>query len=262
MLGGACRIALQRRGAPLLVAVREQLEMNYKSGSRAGLFAMLFGLLMALAGMNAYAQSIGMVEQVTGTLSAVRGGATRILSIKSEVQRGDTLATQRDSYATVRFTDGSIATLRPNTTLRIDDYQFDQKAPQSDNIGMSLLKGGLRTVTGLIGKRGNQDAYKIQTSTATIGIRGSSGDTMDCMTGCEGVTAKSGGLAPGVYHVTHTDLYIMVTKAGQVLVGAGQFGFASDINKPPVLLAGDPGLGLGPLPFALGSSNPVQECRM
>ena len=220
-----------------------------------------FGIVLAFVALAAQAQTAGVVEQVTGTLSVVRGGTTRILSLKSEVQRGDTLATQRDSYAQIRFSDGSTATLRPNTTLRIDDYQFDQKVPQSDNLAMSLIKGGLRTVTGLIGKRGNQDAYKIQTSTATVGIRGSSGDTMDCMTGCEGVTSKSGGLAPGVYHVTYTDLYIMVTKQGQVLVGAGQFGFANDPNKPPVLLSGDPGLGLGPLPFALGSSNPVQECK-
>ena len=223
--------------------------------------AMFMGAVLAFAAMAASAQSVGVVEQVTGTLSAVRGGATRILSLKSEVQRGDTLSTQRDSYAQVRFNDGSTATLRPNTSLRIDDYQFDQKAPQSDSMVMSLLKGGLRTVTGLVGKRGNQDAYKIQTSTATIGIRGSSGDTMDCMQGCEGVTGKSGGLAPGVYHVTHTDLYIMVTKEGQILIGAGQFGFANDPNKPPVLLSGDPGMGLGAVPFALGASNPVQECR-
>ena len=224
----------------------------------------ILGLLLALWGSAwgtaAWAQAVGSVEQLTGTLSAQRGSDTRILSMKSEVQRGDTLSTQRDSYAQVRFTDGSLATLRPNTTLRIDEYQFNQDAPQSDGLVMRLVKGGLRSVTGLIGKRGNQDAYKIQTSTATIGIRGSSGDTLDCMSGCDGVTGKSGGLAPGVYHVTHTDLYIMVTKQGSILIGAGQFGFANDPNKPPVLLSGDPGLGLNALPFALGSNNPVQEC--
>ena len=218
------------------------------------------GLVFALWSTGAWAQAVGSVVQLTGTLSAQRASDTRILSMKSEVQKGDTLSTQRDSYAQVRFTDGSLATLRPNTTLRIDDYQFNQNAPQSDGLVMSLVKGGLRSVTGLIGKRGNQDAYKIQTSTATIGIRGSSGDTLDCMSGCEGVTGKSGALAPGVYHVTHTDIYIMVTKQGSILIGAGQFGFANDPNKPPVLLSGDPGLGLNPIPFALGSSDPVQEC--
>ncbi len=217
-------------------------------------------LVLVLWGVAAWAQAVGSVVQLSGTLSAQRGSDTLILAMTSEVQRGDTISTQRDSYAQVRFTDGSLATLRPNTVLRLDEYQFNSATPLADALVMRLLKGGLRSVTGLIGKRGNQDAYKIQTSTATIGIRGSSGETLDCMTGCEGVTAKSGGLTPGVYHVTYTDLYIMVTQAGQITIGAGQFGFASDANKPPVLLAGDPGLGLNPIPFALGSTHPVQEC--
>ena len=225
-----------------------------------GIWRGIVALVLALWGVAAWAQAAGSVMQLTGTLSAQRGSDTLILAMKSEVQRGDTLSTQRDSYAQVRFSDGSLATLRPNTTLRIDEYQFNSAAPQSDGLVMRLLKGGLRSVTGLIGKRGNQDAYKIQTSTATIGIRGSSGETLDCLTGCDGVTGKSGGLAPGVYHVTYTDIYIMVTQAGQITIGAGQFGFANDPNKPPVLLAGDPGLGLNPIPFALGSTNPVQEC--
>ncbi len=224
----------------------------------------VLGLLLALwgvaGGTAAWAQAVGSVVQLTGTMSAQRGAATRILSMKSEVQRGDTVSTQRESYAQVQFTDGSTATLRPNTTLRIDEYQFNQAAPQSDGIVMSLVKGGLRSVTGLIGKRGNQDAYKIQTSTATIGIRGSEGETFACAPTCEGTTGKSGGLPPGVYHVTNSDLYIMVTNQGSVLIGAGQFGFSSDMNKPPVLLGGDPGLGLIAIPFALGSKGSVQEC--
>lgn len=220
----------------------------------------VLALGMAAWGNIAWAQAVGSVVQLTGTLSAQRESATRILSMKSEVQRGDTLITQRDSFAQVQFTDGSTATLRPNTTLRIDDYQFDQKVPGKDGIVMNLVKGGLRTVTGLIGKRGNQDAYKIQTSTATIGIRGSEGETFACTAGCDGTTSKSGGLPPGVYHVTNSDMYIMVTNQGSVLIGPGQFGFSNDINKPPVLLGGDPGLGLSQIPFALGSKGSVQQC--
>ena len=224
----------------------------------------ILGLLVALWGSawgtSVMAQSVGSVVQLTGTLSGQRGSDTRKLSMKSEVQRGDTLITQRDSYAQVRFTDGSTATLRPNTSLRIDEYQFNQAAPQSDGLVMNLVKGGLRTVTGLIGKRGNQDAYKIQTTTATIGIRGSEGTTFNCVPTCPDVTGTSGALPPGVYHVTHTDLYVMVTNQGSIMIGAGQFGFANDPNKPPVLLTGDPGLGLKPIPFTLGSGSP-QECH-
>lgn len=220
----------------------------------------VLGLLLALWGSAAWAQTVGSVMQLTGTLSAQRGTETRILSMNSEVQRGDTLSTQRASYAQIRFTDGSIATLRPNTTMRVEEYQFNQSAPQADGLVMRLLKGGLRTVTGLIGKRGNQDAYKIETAVATIGIRGSEGDT--CATPCGDDSGKSSGLEPGVYHITHTGLYIMVTKAGSILIAPGQIGYASDPNEPPVLLSGDTPLWFSRMPFVLGASDPVQECTI
>jgi len=118
----------------------------------------------------------------------------------------------------------------------------------------------LRGITGLIGKRGDQEAYKLHTTTATLGIRGTSGETLDCTQGCEGVTRVGGMLRRGVYHTTYTGLYIMTTRGGSILVGPGQTGFAEDPDKPPVLLGADFDLGLDPFPFTLGSFDPTQEC--
>jgi hypothetical protein len=221
----------------------------------------ILGLAIVLWSSVAWAQTVGYVALLNGTLSVLRvDGSTRILLQKSEVLLNDTLTTQKDSFAQINFTDGGVVILRPNTTMKIEQYQFDNAKPQADSFGVRLLKGGLRSVTGLIGKRGNLDAYKIQTSTAILGIRGTSGDTLDCMQGCEGVTSKSGGLAVGVYHATHTGLYIMETKVGSILIGPGQFGFANDPNKPPVLRSVDPGLGLDALPLFIDALGPVQEC--
>jgi hypothetical protein len=114
---------------------------------------------------------------------------------------------------------------------------------------LRLLKGGLRTVTGLIGRRGNQNAYRIGTSTATIGIRGSSGDTLDCTLGCDGVTDTGAKLEKGVYHTTYTGAYIIQNEGGTQIVSEGQFGFARDISTAPELLRTDPGLGLREPPF-------------
>ena len=127
---------------------------------------------------------------------------------------------------------------------------------------MRLLKGGLRTVTGLIGKRGDQDVYKIGTSTATIGIRGSTGESHHCESNC-------GNLQPGTYHTTFSGSYIMQNQGGAQLIGEGQFGFAQDPKRPPVLLPGDPGLNLSQLPFTLGvgggairGGSTSQECMV
>lgn len=204
------------------------------------------GMTLALVMAGAWAAGAGVITHLSGTMSVQRqDGTVRILSQKSEVQPGDVLTTQRDSYAQINFSDGSAATMRPNSTMKLESYSFSNEAPQQDSMFMRLLKGGLRTVTGLIGKRGNQDAYKIGTSTATIGIRGSSGDTVSCTTDC-------GNLEPGTYHTTYTGSYIMQNQGGTQIVGEGQFGFAQDPSKPPVILPGDPGLNLSQLPFTLG----------
>jgi hypothetical protein len=61
--------------------------------------------------------------------------------------------------------------LQPQTEFRIDDYNYNGKNDGQEKGFFSLLRGGLRTISGYIGK-GNRDAYKVTTSVATIGIRG------------------------------------------------------------------------------------------
>jgi hypothetical protein len=245
-------------------------------------------ILCALAGTAAFAQGAGTVTHLSGTLSVQRAdGSVRILSQKSEVNPGDTLTTQRDSYAQVNFTDGSSMTMRPNTQLKVEQYNFVQDKPQEDSSFLRLVKGGLRTVTGLVGKRGNLDAYKIGTNTATIGIRGSSGDTLLVERGeqrggevtpagemraggsgngsdignASGILDEDAGflrvqaasnVPEGLYHTTYTGSYYMQNEGGILVIGEGQFGFMQDPKLPPVILPGDPGLNLAQLPFILG----------
>lgn len=227
-------------------------------------------VLTAMLGFAAadftWAANAGTVTHLSGTLSVTKtDGSARILSRRSEVAPGDVLATQRDSYAQINFTDGSSMTLRPNTQMKIEDYRFSEERPQEDGSFFRLLKGGLRTVTGLIGKRGNQDAYRIGTSTATIGIRGSSGDTMDCTQGCEGVTANADRLPRGLYHATYTGSYILTNDQGSVIVGEKQFAVVEAPNTPPRILPKDPGLNFETMPFSIpGQGGPQrpggQEC--
>mgnify|MGYP000169462366 CR=1 FL=1 len=136
----------------------------------------LFVCLCALyvAGFPVFAQTSGvLITNISGVVSAqTPGGGSRILTGNGEVQAGDTITTQNESFARVRFSDGTEAALRPNSTLRIDSFRYDPDALQADNLVMSLFKGGLRAITGFVGKRGNPDSHKLRTTTATIGIRG------------------------------------------------------------------------------------------
>ena len=210
-------------------------------------------LLSAISG-GVFAAGAGQVQHVSGTLSAQRAdGAVRVLSQKSEVNPGEVLTTQKDSYAQINFSDGSSMTMRPNTQMKLESYQFEQDKPQADSAFFRLIKGGLRTVTGLVGKRGNQDAYRIGTSTATIGIRGSAGETLDCTQGCDGVVPGGDRADKGVYHNTLTGSYIMTSEDGTVIIGEGQFALHKK-GQAPQILKDDPGFKLNELPFVIGQS--------
>jgi hypothetical protein len=221
-------------------------------------FCVLSAAMISVAS-GAYADG-GQVQHLSGTLSAQRAdGSVRILSQKSEVNPGETLTTQKDSYAQINFPDGSSMTMRPNSQMRIETYQFSDTRPQEDNAFFRLLRGGLRTVTGLVGKRGNQDAYRIGTATATIGIRGSSGETLDCTQGCNGVVAGGDKVEKGVYHTTYTGSYIIENANGSQVIGEGQFGFVKDSTTPPQILVNDPGMNLNDLPYLLGASQGFKQ---
>lgn len=204
-------------------------------------------MVAALSAGPALAQQergAGYVSNLSGPLFAVKAdGSRRILSVQSAVDSGDTLVTEDKTYARVRFTDQSEVTLRPSSQLQIENYAFDRQAPDRDNSAFRLLKGALRTVTGLIGKRGNQDAYRVNTATATIGIRGTIYGVTVCAPG------TCGSLAPGTYvNVIDGGVGIAppappgVPPPPPLVLSAGQFGYVAPSGAVSQL-PGDPGVG-------------------
>jgi hypothetical protein len=129
------------------------------------------------------AEVAGKVGYMSGTLVAQRGdGTLQVLRPKSKILTGDMLVTARNSYAQLLMNDGGKITLRPNSNFKIVAFKYNKKEPKADNALFSLLKGGFRALTGLIGKRGNQDAYRVDAASATIGIRGTDFSALLCFT--------------------------------------------------------------------------------
>lgn len=203
-----------------------------------------FLVAAGLAGMAAQAFAAGAVSQLSGTLSVRKAdGSVRILSQKSEIQDGDTLNTQRDSYAQIKFPDGGQVTMKPNSTVKIERFAYTQDQPQNDSFLFGLVKGGLRAVTGLVGKRGNPDAYKLNTATATIGIRGTTYGADDCTTQNNNNCKE---LQEAVYVSVSDGEIIASNNAGSVSFLAGQFGAIESRDRLPRFLSTDPGLQFTP----------------
>jgi hypothetical protein len=211
------------------------------AGMMRALLAVLVTSLVCIP--VADAATAGQITHLSGTLSAKRvDGTSRLLSVKSDVMEGETLSTETETYARIKFVDGGEVVMRPGTQLKIENYAYNAAKPEGDNIVMNMFKGGLRAVTGLLGRR-SRDRVSFQTETATIGIRGTHFGALLCQSDCGGVPTTSGTPPPNGLHVDVTNGAIAVSnKAGTIQINAGQFGFVPNPNTPPVIVP--PGQGI------------------
>jgi hypothetical protein len=105
----------------------------------------------------AFARIRAPFAHVAGTLSAKKAdGTTRVLQPRSQVGSGDTLSTEKDSHAQINFSDGAQVTMKPSSAFRVDNFGFSKEAPKEDSFLTTVLQGGLRMVTGLVGSRSPQ----------------------------------------------------------------------------------------------------------
>ena len=160
----------------------------------AAAFFVANGWLLGTQALAADDGAAARIEAVTGLVSVTQAsGVAGIAGAGHALRRGDTVHTERNSTARVRFSDASEVVLRQNSQVRVDDYAFDPARPQSDNFALRLLKGGLRSITGAIAKR-NRDRVSYNTTTATIGIRGTDFMMRLCDDDCAREEMTAGGL--------------------------------------------------------------------
>lgn len=200
-------------------------------------------LVCALLAHDALGAPVGEVTHVSGALIVRRAdGTSKILAPLSKIESGDYLATAAETYARVRFSDGGEVTMRPNSQLHIEAFVFEQANPARDSALFRLLKGGLRAVTGSIGKR-KADAYQMRTTVATIGIRGTNYGVLLCQNDCQNLRTNDAKVPSDGLHIDVSQGLISVTNSGgEKLLPAGQFGFVS--NSATLMNLVPPGQGV------------------
>ena len=207
--------------------------------------SLLFSSLL-LWGSVLFAGQAASVTHLSGPMAVRKGdGSVKAVSIGSKVDEGDTLVTEKRTYARIKFTDGSEVTLKPGSQFKVEKYSFDQGKPAGDSASLNLIKGGLRTITGQVGKRGNQDSYQMKTPTATIGIRGTIYDAQFCQ------GESCGAVKPGLYLAVSNGSVVITNSAGiqtTLQVKAGQYVYVQSPVTPPVVLPSKPNIPFNPPP--------------
>ena len=152
------------------------------------------GIWLLLTACGAGAQPVGEVEFSRGVgFAQVPGQPPRTLGKGLPLNQGDRLTTAEGASAIIKLDDGTRMTVRPNSELVLQQYRFKENAPDNGML-MQLLRGGFRAITGLISKNA-PNAARIQTITATIGIRGTDFDARLCARDCGAESDRVAGSA-------------------------------------------------------------------
>jgi hypothetical protein len=121
--------------------------------------------------------SAGMVVASRGEVIAMANGGSRELKQGDFVYVKDEILTSGRSFAVLQFTDGAKVTVRPDSTLIIEQYLYAGNA--EDEATLNLVSGGLRVITGAMAKT-NPENYKVRTPVALMGVRGTEFSIMLC----------------------------------------------------------------------------------
>lgn len=133
------------------------------------------GVLAAFIGCLVSGQTLaevaGRATFVVGQVNVITANGEKRLVGKGELLNSGERLETGNGRLQIRFTDGSLLSLQPNTVLGLDNYTFARNKPQEGNLAFNFIRGGIRTITGAIG-RVNRANYAIKTPSGTIGIRG------------------------------------------------------------------------------------------
>ena len=199
---------------------------------------------------------IGRIAFMRGQLSATDSHKkTRQLFTGGPLYEGDKLKTGLASFAVMAFKDKSRITLKSNSVFEIKSHHYDAKRPSFNTSFMTLLRGGFRAVSGLIGKR-NKNAYKMNTPVATIGIRGTGYEVHcegDCVAQPQAIISPlekilNAFIKPAVAVFAGDGMYAHVwdgaidltNTAGSQVLKTNQTAFLANQNVLPVMMPAIP----------------------
>lgn len=167
--------------------------------------------------------AIGMVEVIKGTTDILRGVDTITVIEQAPLYVDDRIITAAASRARLDLEDGSRLDLGPSTVFIVEQYQRPVVGDPG-RLLLNLLKGAVRTISGLIGKRSGS-VYQLRTATATIGIRGTEYLARFCSENCGDLRGASVGVADGAV--------VLQNDAGEVQLNPGEFGRAESATDVP-----------------------------
>jgi FecR protein len=114
--------------------------------------------------------SVGEIKVSNGEVLVQRAGKSFKGVSGTPIEEKDAITTKAASNAQVIFSDGTAISIGASSSFNIQEYMFDEKS-NNTKLKVGISEGTFKAVTGKIGKI-SPDRFRLETKTATIGIRG------------------------------------------------------------------------------------------
>lgn len=208
------------------------------------LVVLLSSLLLSTAGQAA--DSVGVLKFARGDVTIESDSGESRTGVKDDsLMQNELIVTGAASIAVIQLNDDSQMTLRPDSAFRVNrlDMDDDSNDGSGQSAVLNLLRGGIRLLTGLVGKV-NPAGYRLSTPVATIGIRGTEFNTRICSADCAAEESRLAGSDAAAE--INEGLYVSVDEglvsienfaAGEPLeLQQGESGYVADLYSLPVKL--------------------------
>lgn len=194
-------------------------------------------LLLAAGAALAHAQVIGRVLVATGDVTLVRRAQASPAPAGTTLEAGDTVRTGAASNAQLWLSDGSIVALRQATEFAIAAFRYTGNDAQ-DVAFLELVRGGLRTIAGLVGAS-HRAAYRLRTTNAILGRRGTEYAVLTCQDDCTSADGTRG--ENGTYGAIYDGRIGVANNTGEVEFGPGDYFYVASLDSAPRPLLAPPG---------------------
>ena len=218
---------------------------------------LLCTMILLLAANAALAQGAGRFLSVVGDVRITgTDGRTRTAERGGDLREGDTIVTGANALAQLRMTDGAQMSVRPDTEMKLERFSYAGEEDRQSTFLASIVKGGLRVITGLIARQ-NRAGYSIRTASATMGVRGTHFELVH-------VPQAQAEVLAGTYNRVYDGVTTIQNGAGvSLLVNRDQTAFVSlrglepQIVLPPPAIFGRP----TPIPGVVMRQPPVEAIK-
>lgn len=132
----------------------------------------LLPLLLAMASVHAETgASVGEVSLVLGKAYLKTGDKMSAIRAGTMIKVDDQVITESNGHVHIKFVDKAYVSVRPDSTLEIQRYDFNEFNPADSSIKLNLVEGVTRAISG-DGAHAARDRFRLNTPIAAIGVRG------------------------------------------------------------------------------------------